>query len=181
MQKITPFLWFDNNAEEALNFYAEVFKDSKVLNISRAPECAPQQGGSMMVGSVELAGQKFTLMNGGPMFKFNESVSFMVNCENQEEVDYFWERLTSGGGKPSQCGWLKDKYGLSWQITPVALMKLLGDKDKGRASRAFQAMMKMTKIDIAELLDFVRSNLRRLIQHRRIKRHDPPRGGHLHG
>jgi predicted 3-demethylubiquinone-9 3-methyltransferase (glyoxalase superfamily) len=151
MQKITPFLWFDNNAEEALNFYAEVFKDSKILNVTRAPEGGPQPAGTVMVGSVELAGQKFTLMNGGPMFKFNESVSFMVNCDDQAEVDYFWEKLTAGGGKPVQCGWLKDKFGLSWQITPVALMKLMADKDRAKAGRVFQAMMKMTKIDIGEL------------------------------
>jgi predicted 3-demethylubiquinone-9 3-methyltransferase (glyoxalase superfamily) len=154
MQKITPFLWFDNNAEEALNFYAEVFKDSKILNITRTPDRSADgksEAASVMVASVELAGQKFTLMNGGPLYKFNESVSFMVNCEDQAEVDYFWEKLTSGGGKPVQCGWLKDKYGLSWQITPVALMKLLADKDRARAGRVFQAMMKMTKIDIPTL------------------------------
>jgi predicted 3-demethylubiquinone-9 3-methyltransferase (glyoxalase superfamily) len=151
MQKITPFLWFDSNAEEALNFYAAVFKDSKIMNVSRYPEGGPGPAGSVMVGTMELAGQKFMAMNGGPHFKFNEAISFVVNCEDQQEVDYYWQKLTADGGKEVQCGWLKDKFGLSWQITPTVLTKLLGDPDKAKSKRVFQAMMKMVKIDIAEL------------------------------
>ncbi|HTK25783.1 MAG TPA: VOC family protein, partial [Pyrinomonadaceae bacterium] len=118
MQKITPFLWFDNNAEEAMNFYTSVFKDSKQVKVSRYPEGAPAPAGSVMVAEFELEGQRFIALNGGPQFKFTEAVSFVVNCETQEEVDYYWSRLTADGGAESMCGWLKDKFGLSWQITP---------------------------------------------------------------
>ena len=150
MQKITPFLWFDGNAEEAVNFYCSVFKDAKAGEAVRVGKNGPGPEGSVITAPFELFGQKFTALNGGPHFKFNEAVSFVVNCEDQDEVDYYWNKL-SEGGQPSRCGWLKDKFGLSWQIIPEALPKLLGDKDPARAGRAMQAMMKMDKIDIATL------------------------------
>ena len=147
MQKITPFLWYDTQAEEAANFYVSIFKNSKILGLTRCGDAGPGPKGSVLVAEFELAGQKFTALNGGPNFKFTEAVSFVVNCETQEEVDYFWEKLLEGG-KESQCGWLKDKYGLSWQITPTILPELLQDKDPEKANRVMQAMMKMIKIDI---------------------------------
>lgn len=148
MQKITPFLWFDGNAEEAVNFYCSVFKDAKAGEMVRVGKAGPGPEGSVLVATFELFGQKFSALNGGPNFKFNEAVSFVVNCENQEEVDYYWNKLTADGGQPSQCGWLKDKFGLSWQVTPTALPKMLGDKDPAKAARVMQAMMKMGKLDI---------------------------------
>jgi predicted 3-demethylubiquinone-9 3-methyltransferase (glyoxalase superfamily) len=147
MQKITPFLWYDTQAEEAANFYVSIFKNSKILGLTRNGDAAPGPKGSVLVAEFELEGQKFVALNGGPNFKFTEAVSFVVTCETQEEVDYFWEKLLEGG-KESQCGWLKDKYGLSWQITPTILPKLLQDKDPEKANRVMQAMMKMIKIDI---------------------------------
>ena len=150
MQKITPFLWYDTQAEEAANFYVSIFKNSKILGLTRCGDAGPGPKGSVLVAEFELAGQKFTALNGGPNFKFTEAVSFQVNCETQEEVDYFWEKLLEGG-KESQCGWLKDKYGLSWQITPTILPELLQDKDPEKANRVMQAMMKMIKIDIETL------------------------------
>ena len=155
MRKITPFLWFDNQAEEAAKFYTSVFKNSKVGKILRYDEAAAKAAGGP-VGSVltiefEIEGQKFTALNGGPQFKFNESVSFVVNCETQKEVDYFWEKLTADGGKESACGWLKDKFGLSWQITPRALIEMLQDKDAEKAERVMKAMLQMEKIDIKKL------------------------------
>jgi len=151
MNGITPFLWFDNQAEEAMNFYVSVFKNSKVLDISRFGSEGPGPKGQVMTATFELNGQQFTALNGGPQnFGFSEAISFYVSCENQEEVDYLWERLTDGG-EPGPCGWLKDKYGLSWQIVPTALTDLLGDKDPARAGRAMQAMLKMSKIDIEGL------------------------------
>lgn len=149
MQKITPFLWFDNNAEEAMNFYTSIFPDSKIGNVQRFQNAGPSP--EVLTGTITLQGQDFMVMNAGPHFKFNEAVSFLVDCEDQKEVDYYWDKLISGGGSPSQCGWLKDKFGLSWQIVPRALGKLLGDKDPQRAKRAMEAMLKMTKIDVAEL------------------------------
>jgi predicted 3-demethylubiquinone-9 3-methyltransferase (glyoxalase superfamily) len=143
MPKITPFLWFDGRAEEAMNFYLSVFKDGKILNVSR-------KDGKVLVVTFELAGQRFMALNAEPMFKFNESVSFFVNCENQEDVDYYWEHLLEGG-QESQCGWLKDKFGLSWQIIPAALMKFIGDPDPAKAKAAFDAMLKMKKIVIRDL------------------------------
>jgi predicted 3-demethylubiquinone-9 3-methyltransferase (glyoxalase superfamily) len=143
MPKITPFLWFDGRAEEAMNFYLSVFKDGKILNVSR-------KDGRILVVKFELAGQQFMALNAEPIFKFNESVSFFVSCENQEEVDYYWERLLEGG-QESQCGWLKDKFGLSWQIIPSALMRLIGDPDPIKAKAAFEAMLKMKKIVIRDL------------------------------
>lgn len=150
MQKITPFLWFDNNAEEAANFYISIFPNSKILNVSRYGDAGPGPKGSVMTISFELQGQQFTALNGGPVFRFNEAVSFFVNCESQQEVDELWNKLVAGG-TPSQCGWLKDKFGLSWQIIPSALMRLLGDKDRAKSGRAMQAMLKMQKIDIEAL------------------------------
>jgi predicted 3-demethylubiquinone-9 3-methyltransferase (glyoxalase superfamily) len=155
MQKITPFLWFDHQAEEAAKFYTSVFKNSKVGRILRYDE-ASAKGAGRPVGSVltiefEIAGQKFTALNGGPEFKFNESISFVVNCETQNEVDYFWEKLMADGGQESQCGWLKDKFGVSWQITPTVLIDMLNDKDAKKAEGVMKAMMQMQKIDIGTL------------------------------
>ena len=151
MQKISPFLWFDDQAEEAMNFYVSVFKNSKVLSVSRYGNEGPGQAGKVMTVSFELNGQEFTALNGGPQhFGFSEAISFFVNCENQEEVDFLWGKLTEGG-EPGPCGWLKDKYGLSWQIVPTALGELLGDKDQAKAGRVMQAMLKMSKIDVAGL------------------------------
>src|SRR5690242_12711206 len=151
MQKITPFLWFDNNAEEALSFYSSVFKNSKVGEITRAPKGIPDvPEGAVLVGSIEIEGMQFTLLNGGPAFKFNESVSFMIHTKDQAETDYFWNKLTEGG-EESMCGWLKDKFGLSWQVTPDRLLEMLSDPDREKSSRAMGAMMEMQKIDIAKL------------------------------
>jgi predicted 3-demethylubiquinone-9 3-methyltransferase (glyoxalase superfamily) len=157
MQKITPFLWFDDRAEEAAKFYTSVFKDSKVGKILRYSEetaKSSQSGrppGSVLTVEFEIEGQKFTALNGGPQFKFNESVSFVVNCETQQEVDYFWEKLTADGGQESQCGWLKDKFGLSWQVTPTLLIEMLQDKDPEKSERVMNAMLQMQKIDINKL------------------------------
>jgi len=155
MQKITPFLWFDDQAEQAAKFYTSVFKNSKVGRILRYDETsaktAGRPAGSVLTIEFEIGGQKFTALNGGPQFKFNESVSFVVNCETQNEVDYFWEKLTAGGGQESECGWLKDKFGLSWQITPTVLIDMLNDKDPKKAGRVMKAMMQMQKIEINKL------------------------------
>jgi two-component system sensor histidine kinase QseC len=151
MQKITPSLWFDNNAEEAIGFYSSIFKNSKVLNKSWYGEGAPLLKGTMLAATFQLEGQEFLAINGGPVFPFTEAVSFTVNCENQEQVDYYWEKLLQDGGKEGQCGWLKDKYGLSWQVTPSVIHQLFSDKDTEKAGRAIQAMMKMVKLDIAAL------------------------------
>ena len=150
MHRITPFLWFDNQAEEAVNFYTSIFKNSKKGSIARYGEGGPGPKGSVMTASFELDGQEFVALNGGPIFKFTEAVSFVVNCETQKEVDYYWEKLLEGG-KPSQCGWLKDKFGLSWQIVPTELPKLLQNKDPEKSKRVMGAMMKMVKIDIEVL------------------------------
>jgi predicted 3-demethylubiquinone-9 3-methyltransferase (glyoxalase superfamily) len=150
MQKITPFLWFDNNAEEAMNFYTSIFKNSKVLTVSRYPEGSPGPAGTVMTAEFELEGQEFVLLNGGPRFQFTEAISFVVNCERQEEVDYFWERLSEGGQK-SRCGWLKDKFGLWWQVVPILLAELMNDKDPEKSKRVMQAMMTMDKIEVEPL------------------------------
>jgi len=150
MQKITPFLWFDTQAEAAANFYVSIFKNSKVLSLTRCGDAGPGPKGSVLTAQFELEGLPFTALNGGPHFKFTEAVSFVVNCTTQEEVDHFWDQLVEGG-KESQCGWLKDKYGMSWQIVPTVLVELLQDKDPAKASRVMQAMMKMVKIDIETL------------------------------
>ena len=155
MQKITPFLWFDDQAEDAVNFYMSVFKNSKIGKIFRYTEEAAEKTGRP-VGSVltiefEIEGQTFVALNGGPLFEFNESISFVINCETQEEVDYFWEKLTADGGEESQCGWLKDKFGLSWQVTPTVLIDMLHDKDPEKAERVMNAMLQMQKIEIPKL------------------------------
>jgi predicted 3-demethylubiquinone-9 3-methyltransferase (glyoxalase superfamily) len=150
MQKITPFLWFDGNAEEAMNFYTSIFRNAKVGSISRYGEAGPGPAGSVLTASFELEGLQFTALNGGPHFKFNEAISFHVACESQEEVDYFWDRL-GAGGRIQQCGWLKDKFGVSWQIVPAALPKLLGHPDRAKANRVMQAVLQMKKLDIAAL------------------------------
>ena len=150
MQKIIPFLWFNNNAEEAVNFYASVFKDSRILNIARYGDAGPGPKGQVMTASFQLNGQEFIALNGGPHFKFTEAISFVVNCQTQEEVDEYWDKLSDGGEK-SRCGWLKDKFGLSWQVVPTILSKLLGDKDAEKSKRVMSAMMQMDKLDIAKL------------------------------
>jgi predicted 3-demethylubiquinone-9 3-methyltransferase (glyoxalase superfamily) len=158
-QKIVPYLWFDEEAEEAATLYVDLFKsrpgtpagESKVAEVSRYTDAGPGEPGTAMVVSFELEGEEFTALNGGPQFDFTEAVSFLVRCESQEEVDHFWNALTADGGEESQCGWLKDRFGLSWQIIPNRLMELLGDADPGRAQRAMQAMLQMRKIDVAEL------------------------------
>jgi predicted 3-demethylubiquinone-9 3-methyltransferase (glyoxalase superfamily) len=152
--KITPFLWFDSEAEEAAKFYVSVFKNSKLGKISRYGkegfEVHGRPAGSVMTAEFELEGQRFVALNGGPHFKFNEAVSFQIHCENQQEVDYFWSKLCEGG-EESHCGWLKDKYGLSWQVTPNVLPQLLMDENPEKAQRAMRAMLQMRKIDIAAL------------------------------
>jgi predicted 3-demethylubiquinone-9 3-methyltransferase (glyoxalase superfamily) len=151
MQKITTCLWFDGQAEEAMNFYTSVFRNSKAGKVTRYGDGGPGPKGSVLTCSFELEGREFTTLNGGPHFKFTEAISLIVDCKDQAEVDYYWEKLTADGGAESQCGWLKDKFGLSWQIIPRRLMELLGDPDAGRAQRATEAMLKMQKIDVAEL------------------------------
>lgn len=147
MQKITPFLWFDHQAEEAMNFYTSVFKNAEVGGVTRYGKGSPGPEGSVMTASFELEGLQFTALNGGPQFKFTEAISFVVDCESQAEVDELWERLTEGG-EESQCGWLKDKFGVSWQIVPRELTELLNDPDPEKARRATEAMLQMKKIDI---------------------------------
>jgi len=156
MQKITPCLWFDSNAEEAVNFYTAIFKNSKIGNISRYGEAGYEihgkPAGTVLTIEFELNGQAFTALNGGPVFKFNEAISFQVGCESQEEVDYYWEKLSEGGDKKAQqCGWLKDKYGVSWQIVPTVLGKMLQDKDAKKSERVMKALLQMKKLDIQGL------------------------------
>lgn len=152
MQKITPFLWYDDNAEEAMQHYTSIFPNSKVKEVRRYPDGAPNgMSGKILTCTFELEGLEFIALNAGPIFKFNESVSFFVTCNTQDEVDHYWNSLTADGGQESQCGWLKDKFGLSWQIVPEALGRLMGDKDSLKAGRVMQAMMQMKKIDIAKL------------------------------
>ncbi len=150
MPKISPFLWFDNNAEEAMNFYISIFKNSSVLSVSRYPEGAPGLAGEVMVATFQVDGQQIMVLNGGPVFKFNEAISFFVTCDDQAEVDWYWNQLTAGG-EEGQCGWLKDKFGLSWQIVPTGLGVLLSDPDLVKAQRVMQAMLKMQKIDLTGL------------------------------
>jgi predicted 3-demethylubiquinone-9 3-methyltransferase (glyoxalase superfamily) len=150
MQKITPFLWFDNNAEEAVKFYVSIFKNSKIGKIARYGEAGPGPKGTVMTVSFELAGQEFVALNAGPQFKFTEAISFVVNCQSQKEVDDFWEKLSEGGEKV-QCGWLKDKFGLSWQVVPTVLAKMVSDPDRKKSQRVMKAMLQMKKIDIARL------------------------------
>ena len=149
-QKITPFLWFDGQAEEAMNHYVAIFKNSRIGSVSRCGEGGPGPKGSVMSCTFELEGQHFMALNGGPMFKFTEAISLFVSCETQAEVDELWDKL-SAGGSPSRCGWLKDKFGLSWQIIPKALAEMLGDENPANAGRVMRAMLQMSKIDIAGL------------------------------
>ena len=144
MPTITPFLWFDRQAEEAMNFYASIFERSKVISVNRAQ-------GKVMSVQFELEGQRFIALNAGPQYKFSEAISFFVGCETQEEIDTLWAKLTADGGSPSQCGWLKDKFGVSWQIVPNSLGRMLGDKDPARSQRAMQAMLQMKKLDLQQL------------------------------
>ncbi len=150
MQKINPFLWFDHQAEEAMHHYVSIFKNSKVGRITRCGDVGPGPKGSVLVAAFELEGQSFVALNGGPHFKFTEAISFVVNCETQAEVDELWQRLGEGG-QFQKCGWLKDKFGLSWQITPIVLLEMLNDPDPEKSGRVMAAMMQMTKIDIAKL------------------------------
>lgn len=156
VQRITPFLWFDTQAEEAAKFYTSVFKNSRIVRVSKYPKAGQEvhhkPAGSVMTVDFEIEGQPFTAINAGPEFKFTEAVSFVVHCKNQEEIDYFWEKLGAGGDpKAQQCGWLKDRYGLSWQVTPDILLDMINDKDEEARTRGFRAMMTMKKINIAEL------------------------------
>ena len=156
MQKITPFIWFDTQAEEAGNFYTSVFKNSKILNTSyygeQGQEVTGKAPGSVMVVEFEIEGQQFQVINGGPSFKVNPAISFVIDCKDQEEVDYYWSKLTEGG-KEVQCGWLEDKFGVSWQVVPSILNKLLTDPDKEKAGRVMNAMLKMVKLDIQKFQD----------------------------
>jgi predicted 3-demethylubiquinone-9 3-methyltransferase (glyoxalase superfamily) len=149
-QKITPNLWFDTESEEAASFYTSVFDNSRILNVSHFPEGAPRPAGTVMTVEFELEGQRIIAINGGPEFKFDEAISLQINCETQDEVDYYWGRL-SEGGEEGPCGWLKDRYGLSWQVTPNGMDELFTDPDPERAQRAMQAMLKMRKLDLEEL------------------------------
>ncbi len=151
MSKITPFLWFDTQAEEAMNFYVSLFPNSKIDKVTRWGDGGPVPKGVVMTASFELDGQKFVALNGGPHYKLNEAVSFVIDCKDQAEVDYYWDRLTADGGAPSMCGWLKDRFGLSWQVVPAILPQLMGDPDPAKAGRVGQALMKMQKLDIATL------------------------------
>jgi predicted 3-demethylubiquinone-9 3-methyltransferase (glyoxalase superfamily) len=150
MQKITPFLWFDGKAEEAMNFYVSLFKNAKIVGVTRYGEAGPGPKGTVMTAKFELDGQEFVALNGGPQFTFTEAISFVVNCATQQEVDEFWEKLSEGGEK-SRCGWLKDKYGLSWQVVPTVLVEMLQDKDTEKSKRVMQAMLQMDKLDINTL------------------------------
>jgi predicted 3-demethylubiquinone-9 3-methyltransferase (glyoxalase superfamily) len=150
LQKITPFLWFDGRAEEAANFYTSIFKHSKIVDVMRYGEAGPGAKGSVMAVNFELEGQRFSALNGGPHYQFTPAISFFVSCETQEEVDELWEKLLAGG-EPNQCGWLRDKFGVSWQIVPSVLGRMLTDKDPAKSKRVMEAMLKMVKLDIAAL------------------------------
>ncbi|MGZ7044414.1 MAG: VOC family protein [Methanobacterium sp.] len=150
MQKITPFLWFDNQAEEAMNFYVSIFKNSKVISVTRYGDAGPAPKGSVMTAKFQIEGQEFVALNGGPQFNFTEAISFVVNCENQEEIDNYWEKLSEGGEEQGP-GWVKDKYGLSWQIVPISLQEMMNDEDPEKSGRLMTAMMQMTKLDINKL------------------------------
>ncbi len=150
MQKITLFLWFDDKAEEAMNFYVSIFNNSKVVSVTRYGDAGPGRKGTVMTAAFQLEGQEFVALNGGPQFKFTEAISFVVNCETQEEVDKFWKKLSEGGEK-SRCGWLTDKYGLSWQVVPTVLEEMLQDKDPEKSQRVMKAMLQMDKMEIKTL------------------------------
>jgi predicted 3-demethylubiquinone-9 3-methyltransferase (glyoxalase superfamily) len=150
MQNVTPCLWFDGQAEEAMNFYVSIFRNSKIVSITRFGDAGPGKKGTVMVGTFQLDGQDFYALNGGPQYTFSPAISFLVNCETQQEVDELWEKLGKGG-KSQGCGWMKDKYGVSWQIVPTVLGKMMQDKDAGKSNRVMQAMLQMDKMDIAGL------------------------------
>jgi predicted 3-demethylubiquinone-9 3-methyltransferase (glyoxalase superfamily) len=152
-QKIVTFLWFNDNAEEAMNFYCSIFKNTKIHEIARYGDTGPGPKGSVMTGRFQLEGQQFIALNGGPTFKFTEAISLVVNCDTQQEIDDLWTKLTAGGGEPVECGWLRDKFGLSWQIVPSMLGELVNEKDPVRSDRVMQALLRMTKLDIAKLKD----------------------------
>jgi predicted 3-demethylubiquinone-9 3-methyltransferase (glyoxalase superfamily) len=156
MQKIHLCLWFDNQAEQAMNFYVSVFKNAKAGRILRSGDAGPGPKGSVLTCTFEIEGQQFTALNGGPHFKFNEAISLMVDCKSQQEVDELWDKLASSGGEHSHCGWLKDKFGVSWQIIPTVLIELLNDPDPQKSARVMAAMLKMGKIEIAKLQDAAR-------------------------
>ena len=151
MQKLTTFIWFDNNAGEAIDFYFSIFKDAKLIRKATNPMGAPGPEGALLVATIQLEGQEFTLMNGGPGHPPTDAISITVNCGSQEEVDHYWNKLLAGGGREQACGWLQDRFGLSWQVTPTMLPELIADPDREKASRVMQAMMKMVKLDIALL------------------------------
>jgi len=151
MQKITTFLWFDKEAEEAAKFYCSIFKKSKILGATRNFEGVPSSTADVLTVQFRLGDQEFVALNGGPQFKFTEAISLMIKCKDQKEVDYYWEKLLAGGGRESACGWLKDKYGLSWQVTPAILLEMIADKNRKKAKRAMDAMMQMVKLDIRKL------------------------------
>ena len=151
MQRITTFLWFDKEAEQAAKFYCSVFENSKILGITRHLEGSGVAKGEVLTVQFRLGDQEYVALNGGPQFKFTEAISLMINCKDQKEVDYYWDKLLAGGGQESACGWLKDKYGLSWQVTPTILLEMVSDKDRKKAQRAFDAMLQMRKIDIPKL------------------------------
>ena len=150
-KSITPNLWFDTQGLEAAEYYTSIFPDSRIVNVTHYTEAAPGKAGEVLTVDFELQGQRFTALNGGPHFTFTEAISLMINCKDQKEVDYYWEKLLAGGGKESACGWLKDKYGLSWQVTPTILMKMIADKNRKKAKRVMDAMMQMVKLDIRKL------------------------------
>jgi predicted 3-demethylubiquinone-9 3-methyltransferase (glyoxalase superfamily) len=150
-QKITTFLWFDDNAEEAMDFYVSLFRDSRVVGVSRFEASPPGPGGTVVIGTFQLAGQEFMALNGGPHFRFNEAISLLVSCDSQEEVDELWEKLTADGGEPGVCGWLKDRFGLSWQIVPSVFFEMMEDQDAKRRQRVTDAVMRMTKIEVTRL------------------------------
>jgi len=157
MQKITPFLWFDNQAEEAINFYTSVFKDSKILIVAKYGKEGPGPEGTVMTAKFMIEGQEFVALNGGPQFTFSEAISFVINCENQEEIDYYWDKLSEGGEEQGP-GWIKDKYGVSWQVVPVILTEMLSDEDPLKSQRVMAAMMQMMKLDIKTLKDAYKGN-----------------------
>lgn len=157
MQKITPFLWFDNQAEEAINFYTSVFKDSKILSVAKYGKEGPGPEGTVMTAKFMIEGQEFVALNGGPQFTFSEAISFVINCENQEEIDYYWDKLSEGGEEQGP-GWIKDKYGVSWQVVPAILTEMLSDEDPLKSQRVMAAMMQMMKLDIKTLKDAYKGN-----------------------
>lgn len=157
MQKITPFLWFDNQVEEAINFYTSVFKDSKILSVAKYGKEGPGPEGTVMTAKFMIGGQEFVALNGGPQFTFSEAISFVINCENQEEINYYWDKLSEGGEEQGP-GWIKDKYGVSWQVVPVILTEMLSDEDPLKSQRVMAAMMQMMKLDIKTLKDAYKGN-----------------------